>query len=413
MKKNRFLFLLMLLSFLFISPLTPDNGNFKDLKKKVEVIGRVKFKKNVPVHFLGRNDMKAYIGEWFEREYPRELVEKEALFIRLMGFVAGKPTDIREQRKQVLMENSGGIYNEKNGELLVLEDYRTTDAMNSLVIAHELRHAIQDHHLDLKTLLSGRPPSDFDDRRLSLLAALEGDATFIMLQVGDFDSELLQSGYAGDSLLSYSPTGNYALLSSAPEIVKQQFIMPYMEGIKFIDAIFQKQKWDGISRVMRELPVSSEQILHPEKYLGKETPLAATIDYRPAGFTLYHSGVIGEFYLNILLKSDGRYVDYAEGWGGDCFEIFRHPTSGKSCLLWESLWDKEGYCNSFYQEFKRFIEKRFSCTFRQGKTGDHGFIAGNSANNYFFIHKKGNKIFYIRSDDRAQINDFIRGGHYD
>jgi len=413
MKKNRFPLLLLLLSFLFISPLIPDNGSIKDSKKKVEAFGRVKFKQNVPVKFLGRNEMKAYIGEWFEREYPRELVEKEALFIRLMGFVDGKPTDIREQRKRVLMENTGGVYNEKNGELLVLEEDGNTDSMNNSVIVHELRHAIQDQHLDLHKLLSERPPSDFDDRRLSLLAALEGDATFIMLQVSDFDSELLQSDYASDSLLSYSPTGNYAQLSSAPEIIKQQFIMPYLEGVKFIDAIFQKKKWDGISLVMRELPLSSEQILHPEKYLAKEKPLAVTIDSRPAGFTLVHAGVIGEFYLNILLKASGRYIDQAEGWGGDQFEIFSNAASGKTCLLWESVWDKEDYCNSFYQEFKRFIEKKFGFDFRQGKTKDIDFIAGNSGNDYFFIHKTGNRIFYVRSDDRTQINDFIRGGHYD
>ncbi|UCH96877.1 MAG: hypothetical protein JSV88_08510, partial [Candidatus Aminicenantes bacterium] len=82
---------------------------------------------------------------------------------------------------------------------------------------------------------------------------------------------------------------------------------------------------------------------------------------------------------------------------------------------WESLWDNEDYCSHFYSDFKRFIDRRFNVNFKKGSVKGIHFIAGRSGarEDYFFLMKLKNKIFYARSDKRDQMNALIYGGNYD
>lgn len=415
---KKFTNLIISLFFLLISfSLTANQESIDELKKAVEEIGKLKFKANIPVKYFSKQELKKYVEELFEKEYPDELAEKEELLIRLMGFTPDKKIELKKERRKLFIDNAGGLYNENTGELFALEDYRDTNYMNSMILLHELRHGIQDQYFDLSKLLEACSPSDFDDRRLALLAAVEGDATNVMFQFSDFKPEALMTGYNADVLLSFSPKGNNARISNAPDIVKFQLIMPYVEGLKFFDSILKRKKWKGVNKVLQSPPVSSEQVLHPEKYLKNELPMRVLIAYKPKDYTLSHSGVIGEYYLNILLLSRHIYKDYAAGWGGDRFEIYKNTAGASYFFIWESLWDKDLFCANFYHVFKRFLEKTYKMNFRDGNTKGKAFIAGKSSSgtkpDYFFIYKFRNRIFFVRSNDRNQINTFIDGGNYD
>lgn len=388
------------------------------LKRMVVNIGKLDFKSAVPVKYVDKKELKKYVETLFEKEYPNELLEKEELFIKLMGFVDSKTkTDLKEERKKIFIDNAGGLYNEKNGELFALEEYRDINYLNAMLIIHELRHGIQDQYFDLSKLLESCTPSDFDDRRFALLAAIEGDATMVMTQFGDLDPETMTSTHGADALLSFSPTAGSARVSNAPDVLKYQLTMPYIEGLNFVNYIYRKKSWKGVNKILLTPPVSTEQILHPGKYLKKETPLAIVIIYKPAGFSLYHSGVIGEYYLNVLLQTKNLLMDYAVGWGGDRFEIYKDSSQSSYFLIWESLWDTDEYCSNFYQVFRDFIESKYKVNFQEGKVKGRAFRAGKSTTDavtdYFFMRKMKNRIFYVRSNDRNQINRFIDGGNYD
>lgn len=415
---KKFICLLFSLFFLFNHSLIRSQQSIQDLKQIVVKIGKLKFKTDIPVKYLNNKELREYVEEIFEKEYPDELEEKEQLFLQLMGFVQ-KKINIKKERRKITIDNAGGLYNEKTGELFALEKYRDTNYVNSMVIIHELRHGLQDQYFDLSKLLSACASSDFDDRRLALLAAIEGDATLVMVQYGNFNPEILTSYYDTEVLLSFSPPGRSARVSHASDIVKHQLIMPYIEGLKFVNHIFKKKKWKGVNQILKSPPVSTEQILHPKKYLKKEAPLRVNIGYRPEEYALYHSGVIGEYYLNILLLTKNMYRDYAAGWGGDRFEIYTNISRAQASyfFIWKSCWDKEEFCANFYQVFKSFIEKQYKINFREGKVRSNIFIAGKSSSDpdseYFFISRLKNRIFYVRSNDRTQINKFIDGGNYD
>jgi hypothetical protein len=391
-------------------------GGIDALKEKVAAVGKLAFKHDVSINYLNKTRLKKYISAFFEKEYPEQLSGKESEFIRLMGFTSNDANiDVRNIRKRLFVENTGGLYNEETDELMVLVQYRELNYINSMVLVHELRHALQDQYYNLDRILDSRSFSDFDDRRLAVLAALEGDATFLMVQYSGLDADILASSPTSDALMSFLPTAKPTLLYREPEIIKNQLLMPYIYGLRFVSAVFKKKKWKGVNRIFHLPPASTEQIIHPEKYFKREAPMEVIIQYQPRGYQLFHSGVIGEYYLKVLVKSeeDYTYKDYAVGWGGDTFHIYKNDAS--YFLLWESVWDEDIYCSNFFSDFKRFIENRFDVNFKKGNVKGIDFIAGKSGDgeDYFFLMKLKDKIFYARSDNRDQMNALIYGGNYD
>lgn len=382
----------------------------QELKQRVAALGKLDYKTDVPIKYLDKKTLRKTIAARVDKEYPAELAEKEGMLIHLMGFV-DRRINVKNLYKRILVSNAGAQYNEKTKELLALKDYQGIDMMNSMIMVHELRLAVLDGHFNLAALLGKY--SDYDDRGLALLAAVEGDAMFTALLFNGFNPEAMTSTYNSDPLLSFSPLGNTTQLSKTIDIVRQRFTMPYIDGVRFVIAVFNKKKWKSLNNILASPPDSSEQILHPGKYIKREKPIPVTIQYRPEGYELYHSGVIGEYYLNVLLmaKNANKYMDFANGWGGDTFNIYQKPSF--HFLVWKSAWDEEKFCSAFYFIFKQFIEKTFPVNFKDGNIKGSSFIAGQSGDNYFFLSKAKNEIIYVRTNDRSQMNKFIYGGNYD
>jgi hypothetical protein len=405
MKSQFFLFsAIVFLCSLFLCGQT----SIDELKKTVVEIGQLNFTRDVPVRYLDRSQMKKYIEQLFDNDYPDELAGKETEFLYLMGFTADKIA-LKPLRKKIILENVGGMYNEKTKELLAVEEFRTLDMLNAPALAHELRHAIQDQHFHLAGLLGEY--SDFDDRRLAPLAAIEGDATLVMIRELGFDPDLVGEAFSADNMLAFSALAGVSTLTDAPAIVKYQLLMPYLDGLKFSRDILNKKKWRGLNQVLKQPPLSSEQILHPEKYYSREKPVEVRIRYHPVAGQLIYSGVIGEYFLNVLLANGTEIGDAAAGWGGDAYAIYHHADS--TMLLWEAQWDTAGDCSRFFAVFKNFLEKNFKFSFSSGQEQGRPFMAGNSAAGYFFLYQNNARMFYVRTNDRVQINEFISGGNYD
>jgi hypothetical protein len=96
-------------------------------------------------------------------------------------------------------------------------------------------------------------------------------------------------------------------------------------------------------------PLSTEHILHPDKYESYEDPIAITSAALPTleGFRISYDNVSGEHGLAILLRQHGvsqeLAEDAAEGWGGDRTVVFTPPDhkgklSGTVGVLY-SAWD--------------------------------------------------------------------------
>jgi hypothetical protein len=117
-----------------------------------------------------------------------------------------------------------------------------------------------------------------------------------------------------------------------------------------------------VDGVYRSPPRTTEQVMHPEKYLSGELATQVGMPQLPAAYTTLASGQMGELQVKTLLRAcngqDGARIA-AAGWGGDAFVIGKRDEVG--LLLWATTWDSEPDA----VEFERAIGATAHCWSRE------------------------------------------------
>lgn len=241
---------------------------------------------------------------------------------------------------------------------------------NKTVIAHELTHALSDQHYDLEKM--HKDAKHDDDRSLAVSALIEGEATLTMLgaQMEDWDGSKIIRLPAEDmerGLSFITPfltfLGGGKTLRGAPSIISETMTFPYLRGMTFCMKLANDGGWKAIDEAYENPPVSTEQIIHPEKYRAKpDLPTMIDLGELKPGSPWKEVGrnVLGELQIQVMLGRQGTQA--AAGWDGDRYAVFEGE-GGKLGLAWLSTWDSEADAREFAQAYARHQTKRM------GKTG--------------------------------------------
>jgi hypothetical protein len=262
-------------------------------------------------------------------------------------------------------EQAGGYYDPERDTFFVLNDMPSATA--PVFVAHELTHALDDQRFNLDALIDG--VKDDDDRGAAISAVAEGSATVVMSL---FTAQELAAGRLEARAFSdfqASEAGRAAKLRAAPPVLQRSLLGPYMLGQAFLlhghaDRLTSFIPADA-DRCFKDPPLSTEQIIHPEKYwdaASRDLPqpvrvgdLAQTLG---PGWKLAGAGTLGELLLAVLTGLGGVDIGSvnalapvswttraASGWGGD---VFQHYTKGeRSLTLIASVWDTKRDAQEF------------------------------------------------------------------
>jgi hypothetical protein len=367
-----------------------------ELQQEVAEVGGVPFKSPVPLDYITHDDLGRYLKEVLDSEYPLERAQADQR--TLVAFTLLAPgVDLRPLRSRLLEENVAGFYDERPGKkrlYAVSADRRLTPA-NQLILAHELRHALQDQYVSVHDTL---PDSvgDFDDRRLAFLSLLEGDATLVMERF--LRSRLPNASEDADlNLGSLSvPAG---ALPGTPAVLQDQLVLPYLVGRDFVRALWKQGSWGAVQAAWTKPPASTEQVLHPEKYLTPEPPRAVEVGCEVPGGRTLNEGVLGEMLIRTLLGEGEEAA--AAGWGGDRFRVW--DVSGKTVLVWRSVWDAPAEAREFLEHAK----KRFAS--RATARGERSSLAAFEKGAWRFAWgEDGPGVLFVSSDDGALFDAALR-----
>ena len=114
---------------------------------------------------------------------------------------------------------------------------------------------------------------------------------------------------------------------------------PYSYGAAFLQKIWaQNPSWESVNKMYSDLPSSTEQIIHPEKYfVTRDEPKPVSAEALAArlgsDWKVAYKNVLGEFSLNLLLSlhlSEERSRRSAAGWGGDQVLLLEN-SAGQKC----------------------------------------------------------------------------------
>jgi hypothetical protein len=376
-----------------------------ELSAEVAEAGGVPFKTPVRLEYMGKDELKRYVADLFEAEYP--IADAEADRRTLTAFDLLAPgTDLRAIRARVLEENVVGFYDERPDRrrlYVVSADHRLTP-MNQIVLSHELRHALQDQYMGVHDLLD-EGVSDYDDRRMALLSLLEGDATFVMERF--LLRRLPEGGLGLTENGSFFGLGAMAAASlpDAPPVVRDQLVLPYFAGRDFVEAAFKRGGWEAVKAAWARPPASTEQVLHPGKYEGGEPPRLVVPPAGPARARVLRDGVLGEALLRTWLGEGNEAA--AAGWGGDAFRAM--DVSGRTLLLWRSEWDAPQEAVEFLAAARRRLSALGAPASREGwqvfVRGEWRFALGARSGGVELVSADGPAVFdaALRKLGRAEV----------
>lgn len=381
---------------------TPEDAT--SLQREVEEAGGVAFRRDVPIDFIGRRELGAYVRELLDEEYPAQRALADQRTLQAFDLLPAD-VDLRRLRARLLEENVAGFYDERPGrrKLYSVSEDRTLTPMNQIVLAHELRHALQDQYAELHTLLS-EEISDFDDRRIAVLSLFEGDATLVMerfvkLRLGLLGAEGALDGGSG-ATNALAP--GLADLPGAPAVVRDQLVQPYIQGLTLARALFARGGGEALREAWSRPPESSEQVLHPQRYFSRETPrLVAPRIPKPRSGQVVSEGVLGELLLRTLL-GDGQ-EEAAAGWGGDGWRAW--DVGGKTVLAWRSEWDSPADAGEFHEALLR----RFARLRGPARTSE-GWTTFTAAPWVFAIRRQGDAIELLSGEDAALVEGLLAAG---
>ena len=254
------------------------------------------------------------------------------------------------------------FYDEFLHEVHIRDRARKDDDL-PFVVAHELGHSLQFQHFRVPEVANVID----EDARLARLSLVEGDAMVVMAAFASDENHVPLSRVLvrmAQGALEASLQGYKAALEQSPELKsaapfqRERLVFPYQAGASFVAQVHRAGGFALVNRLYEVPPATTEQILHPEKYLAGELAVPVRAPSAPPGWQALRSGHVGELLVRAMLDvCNDRPSAYqaAAGWGGDAFTVVSHGEQGGLLLVttWDSVVDA--------QEFERAMRATGSC----------------------------------------------------
>jgi hypothetical protein len=289
--------------------------------------------------------------ESLDEDYPPARRRADEQMLAMLGLVP-EGTDLKEAYATSLGELVAGYYDPRKDRLRIVSGAQTENrVLYEMVMAHELTHVLEDqvYDFDLDVLAAG------GDRALALTALIEGTASELMVRyaAGRFGQEELLAGVAASA---FQDTGDL------PPFLTAQLIWPYTAGEAFVRRLLRVGggEWRLVDAAMRfRPPGSTEQILHPGKYLRLEEPrrvsLRGPVRALGDGWRPLVRSTFGEWQTQKLLARAGGTgsARAAAGWGGDSYALLGRGNERALVMRW--TWDSASDEADFTEELRAWV----------------------------------------------------------
>ncbi len=345
----------------------PTPPAIAEVESQVESVRGLRFKRPVNVEPISAAEIDRRIGRYLDEYYPKRFYARRSETWTTIGAIPGDVGILealdRYQQGQVL-----GFYNSQNEELVYTGD-ADLDRIERFVLAHELTHAIDDQHFDLDRIdeIAGRCE---DELLLAGLGAVEGSANHFATQV------IIRYPEADIGDVSEGST------QGVPEMILDLQLYPYTDGQAFIDALADEGGTIAIDRALRDLPDSTEQVLHPDRFPNDVPQRVDVPDFGRTfgeGWRDHDVMVVGELWLKLLLDlrlDEPTAERAAAGWDGG---IYRAWSDGDDvAVVLRTVWDSTEQAAELRAALDRWIVEGSGAAVvgpANGKVVDAGFTS--------------------------------------
>ena len=299
-----------------------------------------------------RDQLEAITKGFFRRDALREQVfEAQELYKVLEMMDEGQ--DLEDLLTDIQLQHVYALFDDESEIVYVLSDATSIGPLEEYAYASAFMGGTQQELFDIAEMRSLARRGGADEFR-ALSALIGGDVAQIgSAYISTFTNEQV-------AILT-APLPDNKLLS-APTVVLKTVLFPQREGGNFVAQLYGEDSagWEGVDKAYEFPPISTEQVLHFEKYLAQEEPQRTTVPNLSGrlgkGWTQVSSNVMGEFLIRTYLEEHLGGIqaeEAAEGWGGDRYSLLGGP-EGERALVSLIKWDSFAESAEFFDAYQVF-----------------------------------------------------------
>lgn len=347
-----------------------------------------------------------------EQTTPAEMHANE-LALKKLG-LAPADFQLRPFIIKLLTEQVAGYYDPRV-QRFYLADWIELEGQKP-VMAHELVHALQDQHFNLRRFEKWRKGDS--DAELAIHSLIEGDATLAMT-IYMAKNPLVALAFVRSITNTNTASEQF---KQAPRALRETLLFPYEQGAQWASKVYNRGGWTAVSAGFTKLPQSTEQILHPEKYFSYEAPVQVVLpEVRPflgPGWKRIDSDVNGEWSLYLILdqflNSTAESRRAAAGWGGDRYALYEGPEADDIFLAQLTAWDTENDAREFFDAYVKRTARRYLDAGESAKTLVHEqneSASWQTGEGEVILERRGMRVLLIeglpeRADKAALLKSF-------
>ena len=302
------------------------------LRTPVERVTGLHFKSPPRSALRSREQVRDYLIRKLDEELPPPRLHGLQTAYRLFGLLPDT-LQLRSLLLELYTEQVAGYYDPDSATLFGVVGADPTQLR--LVLAHEMVHALQGQYLPLDSILH---EAANNDRLTAVQAVLEGQATLASIDVLAPSQDVSSSPEFWDLYREQvrEQQSSMPVFAKAPLIVREALIFPYLAGAEFMHW-WKESGRDSVPYGPR-MPVSTEQILFPDRYARGDAPVTLAF---PSDTGIVYEDVLGEGEIRVLMAQLAGSSEVRSkgpiGWGGDRYRVYATPAG--PALVWYVVWD--------------------------------------------------------------------------
>jgi hypothetical protein len=322
------------------------------------------------VRVLDRAHMAAERGAAERGARAPAVIAAEARMLALMGLEAGDSPGPGEAVPGAAVVDLTGFYDPASKRIYVGNWVAfTSDRAARLKDAAE---AVLDRRFGLAERPTSRHGPERDasegegDALWARMALFEGDATVQTLERLSPDGAMPPTRTLAGELYEVRKTfesegegDNHG--GASLDLARRAFVV--LDGTSFVARVRARAPWSAVNQLWERPPVSTEQLLHPEKYERREVPddVGSRWPTRSGSGTprgeVVCSDTLGELGARAFLERTAgpyRAERAATGWGGDRVRLIRGPEGedgvAPEFVAWLTTWDGASDAQDFAEQ---------------------------------------------------------------
>lgn len=362
--------------------------------------------RGVPRQFMNHTELRSYFTDQLNKELSPQEEQRQLGALRALGMDNGA-TSLREGQVDQYVNNVLGFYNQETKQLVVITDRPKMGIGDQITYAHEFTHNLQDQHFNLTALFAQAAGNS--DHQNAIRGLVEGDATLTMgMYARDYLSSMDIVKYQLE-LYKNLDVSRYFSGGGGPQ-VESAMEFPYTDGAQFVAELYQTGGWALVNRAFSNPPRSTEQVLHPEKYMRGEQPLPVGLPNLQAalpGWSVLDEDTLGELYMRIYLEFQVDFataIPAAEGWGGDRYQALSDGKGGLALAL-RSVWDSPADAREFFMAYGAYVASEGKGAPAQ-QLGP-GRMRWKLPKQEVYLSVNGNQALVLRAPDAATLDRLI------